>query len=204
MTPEEAGSVTQMIGGLKDGADDAVAKLWERYSHRIIGLARVRLRSMPRLVADQEDVALSAFDSFCARTARGEFPKLEDREDLWRLVARITARKAIKLVQHEHRLKRGGGLTFGQSAQEGSDEGDSTDPLAQIPSNEPTTEFAAMMAEEWQGLLGRLNDETLRKVALWKGYGDTKEEIAARLDCAPRTVDRKLKLIREMWEGELP
>jgi DNA-binding CsgD family transcriptional regulator len=30
--------------------------------------------------------------------------------------------------------------------------------------------------------------------------GYTNEEIAARLDCGVRTVERKLKLIRVLWE----
>jgi DNA-binding CsgD family transcriptional regulator len=34
--------------------------------------------------------------------------------------------------------------------------------------------------------------------------GYTTEEIAAKLDCAPRTVERKLRLIRGVWEGSVP
>jgi hypothetical protein len=35
-----------------------------------------------------------------------------------------------------------------------------------------------------------------------KGEGDTTAEIAARLGRAPRTVERRLQLIRKMWQEE--
>ena len=45
-------------------------------------------------------------------------------------------------------------------------------------------------------------DEPLRRLALWKleGYGN--EEIAGKrmMDCGVRTVERKLSLIRQLWE----
>jgi len=68
--------------------------------------------------------------------------------------------------------------------------------------DEPTPEFAAQVAEECQRLLGRLGDAELRSVALWKMEGYTNEEIAARLNCVPRTVQRKLGLIRTLWDQE--
>ena len=56
---------------------------------------------MPRVAADEEDVALSAFDSFCRGAQRGRFPQLDDRDNLWRLLVVITSRKAVDLAQHE-------------------------------------------------------------------------------------------------------
>ena len=47
-----------------------------------MGLARKRLANRPRLGADAEDVALSAFDSFFRGAEAGKFPKLQDRDDL--------------------------------------------------------------------------------------------------------------------------
>ena len=58
MYPEA--SVTHWINQLKAGDPDAAQKLWERYFRRLVSLARKKRRA-----ADEEDVALSAFDSFC-------------------------------------------------------------------------------------------------------------------------------------------
>src|SRR5215510_15571495 len=108
-------SVSHWIQQLKGGNEAAVQRLWERYFARLVELARQRLRGAPRRAADEEDVALSAFDSFCRRAEQGRFPRLGDREDLWRLLVLIAERKAIKLREHEQAAKRGGGRVRDES-----------------------------------------------------------------------------------------
>src|SRR4051812_43816605 len=103
------GSITQCLHALKRGDRDAAELLWARYFHRLAGLARARLSSVPRRAADEEDVALSAFDSVCRRAEEGRFPRLDDRDDLWRLLVLVTMRKAIALAERERQPRRGGG-----------------------------------------------------------------------------------------------
>src|SRR5437764_2955403 len=103
------GSVSRWLGPLQAGDPAAVQQLWERYFRRLVGLARKKLQHAPRRAADEEDVALSAFASFCHHAARGRFPQLADRDDLWRLLVTVTSRKALHLRRDEKRPKRGGG-----------------------------------------------------------------------------------------------
>jgi DNA-directed RNA polymerase specialized sigma24 family protein len=197
------GSVTHWLAQLRAGDHAAAQHLWERYFHRLVGLARKKLRDAPRRVADEEDVALSAFDSFCRGAEQGRFPQLRDRHDFWRLLFALTARKAFDLVRDEHRQKRGGGAVRGESAllgPAGSPEGEAG--LEQVLGREPTPEFAAQVAEECQRLLDLLGDAELRAVALAKMEGDTTEQIASRLGRSPRSVERKLQLIRSLWSKE--
>jgi hypothetical protein len=100
------GSVSHWIGLLKGGDHQAAQPLWERYFQQLVKLARQRLRAAPRRAADEEDVALSAFDSFCRDARRGRFPQLGDRDDLWRLLVTITAQKSLDLVRREEAHKR--------------------------------------------------------------------------------------------------
>lgn len=193
MHPDD--SVTQWIAGLRGGDDGAVGKLWERYFRRLAGLARKRLQEAPRLPADGEDVALSAFHSLCAGVEGGRFPELEDRDSLWRLLVTITARKARQLLRDEFRHKRGGGRTIGESDLSGP-------ALEQLLSREPTPEFAAEVAEECRRLMDKLDDDELRSIALWKMEGATSEQIAVRLGKALSTVERRLRLIRACWAEE--
>ncbi len=44
-----------------------------------------------------------------------------------------------------------------------------------------------------------LNDPGLRQIAFWKLEGYTNEEIAEKLECTLRTVERKLERIRAYW-----
>jgi hypothetical protein len=69
-----SGSVTHWLGLLKAGDHAAAQPLWERYFGRLVGLARARLRGARGHAADEEDVALSAFASFCKGAEQGRFP----------------------------------------------------------------------------------------------------------------------------------
>jgi hypothetical protein len=129
-------------------------------------LARRKLGGAARGVSDEDDVALSAFDSLCRAAGQGRFPQLDDRDDLWRLLIVITERKAINHARHERRVKRGGGKV----RPAGAPDGDSALPpgLDRFPAREPTPALAAQVAEECRRLLDALNDDTLRSVAVAK------------------------------------
>jgi DNA-directed RNA polymerase specialized sigma24 family protein len=190
--------ITGWIGQLKGGDSAAAAKLWDAYFRRLVGLARKKLQTASRRVADEEDVALSAFASLCRGAREGRFPLLQDRDNLWHLLVILTARKAADLRRHQGRQKRGGGAVPVGSAADDSGPGT----LEQVIGREPTPEFAAQVADECRRLLGLLWDDELRQVALWKMEGYTNEEITERLGCVPRTIERRLRLIRRFWEEE--
>jgi DNA-directed RNA polymerase specialized sigma24 family protein len=196
------GSVSRWLAQLKQDEAAAVQHLWERYFRQLVALAR-RTLAVPPAAADEEDVALSAFDSFCRGVREGRFPRLEDRDDLWQLLVTLTRRKAFNLLKHEHRDKRGGGQVVHASALAGG-EGDSVaDAFARMVGDEPTPEFAAEVAEECRRLLDALPDAELRSVAVWKMEGYENTEIAARLGKSLATVERKLQLIRKTWLREV-
>jgi DNA-directed RNA polymerase specialized sigma24 family protein len=196
MPAGEDGSVTAWIGDLKAGGDGAAQRLWERYFEQLVQLARKRLRGATRADCDEEDAALSAFDSFCRGVKNGRFPRLDDRDDLWRILVVLTQRKVADQVRHEMTLRRGGGNVRGELTVDGSG-------LDQLPSLEPTPEFAAILAEEYRRRLEALGSENLRRVAVWKLEGYTADEVAARLGCTRRAVQRKLNLIRREWCAEI-
>jgi DNA-directed RNA polymerase specialized sigma24 family protein len=202
MATEDQGSVTHWLGAFQAGDRDALQPLWDRYFQRLVGLARGRLRAMHVATADadEEDAALSAFDSFCAGVERGRFPQLSDRDNLWRLLVTITRRKALDQAERQRRQKRGGGRLRTEADLAGRPGGGPALGLEQLIGEEPTPEFAALLAEEYRNRLEALEDPTLRQIATWKLEGYTNEEIAARLGCALRTVANKLKLIRLKWE----
>jgi DNA-directed RNA polymerase specialized sigma24 family protein len=197
------GSVTHWLNLLKAGDQAATQKLWENYFQRLVALARVKLRDLPRRAADEEDVALSAFESLCRGVERGRFPQLNDRNDLWRLLVTITVRKAIHLIREQDTLKRGGGAVRGESVfldLNSSSPGESG--IDQFLGREPSPEFAAEVAETCRGLLEQLGNNELRSIALWKMEGYTSEEIAVKLGRALSTIERKLGLIRALWSRE--
>ena len=200
----EPGSITQWLHQLKEGDSLAVQKIWERYYHRLVGLARKRLKDTPRRAADEEDVVIMAFDSFCRGAENGRFPKLDDRDDLWQLLVMLTERRAIALRRRELALKRGGGQIRGESAFGQHDSDGSQKPgLDQAACREPTPAFAAEMAQQLRHLLDRLSNDAQRQIVVGKLEGQTNEELAEKLGVSLRTVERKLSIIRDKWSGDL-
>jgi DNA-directed RNA polymerase specialized sigma24 family protein len=173
--------------------------LWKLYFYRLLRLAQRRLARLPQRAADAEDVALSAFATFCRRAEQGELD-VNDSDNLWPLLARITACKAAQLVRHEGRQKRGGGTVRGDSVWPVETEGGVG--IDRVLATEPTPEAVIAATEECQRLLAMLG-QPLRTVATLKLEGYSNPEIAVRLDVAPRTVERKLAIIRDCWSQEV-
>lgn len=185
MSPAEP--VTLWIQRLKAGDKDAIEQLWNRYFDRLVRLARRRLGGKRSAVADEEDVALSAFDTVCRRSRNGQFRRLVTRNDLWQILAIVTRRKAINQRKKEACKKR----PHCTEADEG------------VPSREPDPPTAAQIAEECRRLLTRLDDLQLQQIAVAKMDGYSNEEIARIIERSVATVERKLKLIRGIWQGEV-
>jgi DNA-directed RNA polymerase specialized sigma24 family protein len=189
MTPD--GSITTWIHALSAGNDDVAQHLWERYFQRMVELARNKLRASVTRAADEEDVALSAFHSFCSAAAEHRFPRLANRDDLWQVLVVLTARKALDQRKYATRQKRAEGRTrpLDDAA------------LDTVIGTDPDPAFAALVADEFRFLLEQLDEPQLRHIAVRKLEGFTNDEIAAEMDCTVRTVGRRLALIRDLWEG---
>lgn len=185
-------SITRLIGQMKDGQADAVERLWAVYFQKLVALARRKLAAAPQMKTDDEDLALSAFKSFWAGVRDDRFPQLTDRTTLWPLLVAITLNKCVDHVRHRTRQKRGGAAT-------------AVTGLDALVGREPDPGLAADVADQLSHLLAALDatgDPILRRVAELRLHGHTTTEIADALDCARRTVERKLALIERCWATE--
>jgi DNA-directed RNA polymerase specialized sigma24 family protein len=194
--------VTRLLNDFKAGDSAAFNELWRLYFFRLVAVARRRLQYERRQIgADEEDIALSAFKSFHRRARRGDFPKLDDRDDLWVQLVTLTRQKAIDLQRREGALKRGRDLIRTESELGLSEGGGDPAGLAALVGQEPDPAFTAMMTEECRRLLDRLGDDVLRRIALAKMGMFTNQKIAARFGRSLSWVNRKLDLIRSIWEA---
>lgn len=185
--PETSQSITRLIRAVQDGSDTAIRPLLAAYFDRLVQLARKRLQNMPGLGGYDEDLALRSFHSVYERLRDPVQPlDLSDRDDLWRLLATRTISRAIDLIRRHHPQEVPG-----------------DEDVTQLLTREPTPSEAAEVADECRRLLDSLPEVELRQIALWKVEGYTNEEIAGRLDCVPRTIERKVSRIRLLWKHEL-
>jgi DNA-directed RNA polymerase specialized sigma24 family protein len=184
---EQPGTITRIIRELEGAEsrqrDFAVRELWERFFADLTTSARKRLRAMNTPVgpADEEDAASRAFTKVCRGIERGQL-RLANRVDLARVLRSATAREVLTL---RNRAGRPGGPS------EGSTSG--------IPDPSLPPDLLLLAFDACQRLLGLLETDNHRQVAVWKLAGHTNEAIAVSLSCSTATVERTLGRIRETW-----
>lgn len=193
----DPGSITCLLGPLREGDDDAARKLWDRFFARLVALAGSRLGPIRTLPVDPEDIALQAFAHFCRLMERPDveerLPEMANRENVWRVLARITTWEALDHLSPPTRPVVGG------------DEG-----LDQVPAHGPELPMTDGFTEEVVKLLDQLRGrnaaqtERLRRLALLKMDGKTNKEAALELGCGVTLVEWLLRAIRRIWEEHDP
>jgi DNA-directed RNA polymerase specialized sigma24 family protein len=192
------GSVTKDLGKLKQGDHAAARALWERYFPSLVAMARRQFRSTTGGAADEEDVALGAFARFCESAEQGRLSAVRNRDEVRRLLFALTIRMSIDELRRECRQKRGGSGLAGLNDMPGAMLASDL-PAELVISREPPPDLVVQVEEECERLLASLDDEDLRAIAVWKSEGCTNEEIAGKLGVVLRTVERKLRVIRQRW-----
>lgn len=186
-TVEQPGTITRIIRDLEGAEslqrDTAVRELWERFFADLTVHARKRLRAMntPTGPADEEDAAARAFAKVCRGIERGQL-KLANRVDLARILHSATTREVLTL---HARVRGAGGLS------------EETSGAISDPSVPP--DLLLLAFDACQRLLGLLESDDHRQVALRKLAGHTNEAIAIGLGRSTATVERILARIRETW-----
>lgn len=183
---------------MKAGDSAAATCIWERYFDRLVRSVRARLYGQNRAVSDEEDVALSVFESFYNAAENGRFPDLSDRHDLWRLLLRMAARKVVDKRRYDLRQRRGGNVRLHSLDRAADDE-----QVIEAIGDEPSPEMVLMTQEAVEQLFSHLGVGQLRDLAGGKLEGHTNAELAQRFGCSERTIERRLNLIREKLQQEL-
>ncbi|MEQ8846475.1 ECF-type sigma factor [Botrimarina sp.] len=192
--------ISKLLDALRAGESDAAGRLWTVYYQVICELAGTRLKKTPCRLFDQEDIALSAFKSFCVGVRAGRFPDLGDRRALWPVLIALTLRKTVDAVRHESRQKRGGGL---QPISAGEHALDYAVRTLHAMSEGTHHELVVQIRDSVLRLkdnLATMGDDRLETILDLKLSGHSTGEIAKAIGCVPRTVERKLRLIEDCWE----
>jgi RNA polymerase sigma-70 factor (ECF subfamily) len=185
-----------LIDRWRGGDQQAAAELFQRYAHRLLGLAQRHMGQWMTRRVDAEDVVQSVFNSFFVRTRDGAFV-LQETGDLWRLLVTMTLNKLDDQIRHHTADKR-------NVAQE--DHFASEDSLhglrPEVLAREPSPEEAAALADMVQQILTPL-DPLARKVVEMRLQGYQMGEIATQTGYCQRTVRRLLNRFKEQMEWDL-
>jgi len=194
--------VTHWMRQLEAGQAEAARPLWEHFCQKLMDLANHKLSPQLRRTYDEDDVAVSAFHSLCRVIADRRASDLNDRVNLWRLLVTIAERKIASRLRDESRAKRNLWRTVGESCFVKLDGSGSV--FDQLPSLEPTPEFAAEFADLCGSLLDSLGNDLLCDIARLKLKNYDTDQIAEQLGISRRTVQRKLLIIQGRLRTLLP
>ncbi|OYV86550.1 MAG: hypothetical protein B7Z73_11560 [Planctomycetia bacterium 21-64-5] len=183
----------ELVARARSGDQEAAAELFNRFSRRLVMLASSRLDRLVRGRVDPEDVVQSAYRSFFARLADGQF-SLDEWGEVWGLLVRITLRKCGHKLEHARAARRDAAreVAFSGSA---DDSGDGWQPIAR----NPTPVEALMLAETVESLLAGF-DEREQEIVGLRLQGHTEREISESVGRGERTVRRVLERLRHRVE----
>ena len=189
----ELSSFDDLLGRLRAGEEQASYEIFQRFAEPLITKAHFRLDTAIRGKVDAEDVVQSVYRTFFQRIEKGQF-ELENWESLWGLLVTITIRKCGRKAQHFRTDRR----DVSREHNVGIDD-------SQVPVNweaiarEPTPDDVAVLAETIDELMNELKDSQRDILTLsLEGYSPT--EIAEKIGCNPRTVQRVLKFVKKALE----
>src|SRR5262249_43599934 len=129
------------------GDEKAARELFDRYVDRLVALARNRLSQRLAGRVDPEDVGQSVFRTFFNRAKAGQF-RIQDADDLCKLLVRITIHKTLRQVAYHKAAKRNLNLEQGQGLE-------SHDNLLDVISPEPTPEEANTFLDQLEHFLNK-------------------------------------------------
>lgn len=189
-----ASSVSRHLVDARKGSTDAIQRICDRYYERLAAIARQKLGTFPKRVADEYAIANEVLHEFYQRSQRGDFSGVSSRGDLMSLLVRLTHDKVVDEVRRLSAQKRGNARTRGHSIFTGNDRGE----FDNFRGAYETPSTRQILVQQMQEILDRLPDETMRAVLTLRADGCTNDEIAQELNVSVATVERKRRRIREI------
>lgn len=189
----ESSDDLQLVDRWRAGDEKAARKLFDTYVDRLVALARRRISQRLASRVDPEDVVQSVFRTFFGRVKAGKF-RLEEQDDLCKLLVRITVHKTLQQIAYHQAAKRDPHLETGQTAE-------SKDHLVDLLDREPTPDEAATFLEQLDQFLNRLRPEE-RQIIDMRMQGYNNSEIAEKLGIYDRKIRRVIERVRGVAEQE--
>ncbi|QEG02138.1 RNA polymerase sigma factor [Stieleria maiorica] len=171
---------------LQRGEADAVRKLFDDYSRRLVYLAGKNIHPALLKRFDGEDIVQSVFRTFFRRHEAGGF-QIAHSQQLWQLLVTLTLRKT-----RSHARKHTADQRDAQAERAVRDD-------MQMLSHQPSAEDALALWEEIDLVIEGLPPKTGEIIAM-RLEGRSKSEIAGQLQVSRQTIHRILNLVQERLE----
>ncbi|MDR2757294.1 MAG: hypothetical protein LBC20_16470 [Planctomycetaceae bacterium] len=196
-----------LLDGIQNQNKDSFEQFWNLHFSQLTALARRKMSQVNKRVSDEEDIAISAIHSFYTGLAEQRFHTIQGNNELWKILATIVCRKISKQQRGQFTQKRGSGLIRGESIfvagpAATADNKNKQSGFGNVAGNTAQPYFEIEFLDTCEKLYNILDDETMRNIARLIMEGFTIDEIAEELGCVRRTIERKLKKIRDKWQQQ--
>jgi RNA polymerase sigma-70 factor (ECF subfamily) len=165
---------------------------FERFTRRLIGLARGHLDVRLQHKIEPEDIVQSVYKSFLLRYGEKEIAE-KGLDGLWSLLTLLTLRKCADRVRHYRADRRDVGREASSST------ADHSEPWREAIGREPTPEQAVLLAETVEQILQGLAPAE-RPVIELSLQGYSAQEVSQKLGRAERSVRRLRQRLKQQLE----
>lgn len=188
------GTITRLLRQLPTNDEQVVQEVFNFYFQNLARRAKKVLSDRGGVIAsDEEDLAMLVMTAFLKDATEGELGDMRSRHDVWRMLSKRVRLRASNMVRDE---RRNNGKEVGESIFQNADGAwDPTGLDQQIGRNiDDLTHFH-------QDLIEAVTDPTEQQIATLLLEGKDVNDISNQLGKSPATVYRKLKIIKDAWEG---
>lgn len=192
--------VTAWLEEAKAGGPQAFRRICDYYLNNLVRFANRRMQHQGAIHAyGPEDAVWSGLNSFWQGMSKQRFRDLNNRNDVWQILTMLVKRKIIDRIEYDTRERRGGGNVRTESIfnfiEDGAEVEGSIDSCEDPnPATAPNIGYEILDQIDYYI---QLLDAPLQPIATKKISGFSNREIADELQLSERTIDRKMKLIRE-------
>jgi RNA polymerase sigma-70 factor (ECF subfamily) len=189
MAPDDLSAAFSTACAKDPGAREA----FDRFTCRLIALARSRLDEQLQHKIDAEDVVQSAYKSFILRYGDDRLGE-NHLDDLWSLLSLITLRKCADRV-------RGMRAACRDVRRDAAPARQASDVWHEAVDREPSPDEAAVLAETVQSMLAELTPAE-RPIIELSLQGYSTRDVCDRLGRAERSVRRVRERVRRRLESQ--
>ena len=170
--------------------EDSLNRIFSEYLPKVVRLAEYNIAPGMKHRIEADDIGATVFRTVFRRISEGKF-RFEDEESFWKQLVVITLNRLANKVRDGNAQKRGGGKTKL-----------SIEDLIAIASD-PDPSHAAALSEVISIIADQL-DETGRRILELRMAEYTYVEISEELGVTPKTVQRRMDIIRDKLSLHFP
>lgn len=188
------GTITRLLRQLPTKDEQVVQEVFNFYFQKLAHRAKKVLSDRGGVIAsDEEDLAMLVMTSFLKDATEGELGEIRSRHDVWRMLSKRVRLRAINMVRDERRSK---GKEIGESIFRNANGDFDPTGIDQQPGRNIDD-----LTQYHQELIEAVTDPTEQQIATLLLDGKDVNNISDQLGKSPATIYRKLKNIKDAWEG---